>query len=141
MLKALVPVDGSKTSDRAVRHVIELAKGHESMQVHLVNVQEAADAWEVRRLLKPNEIKRLQLDHGAEALRTASALLDRAGLEYKTHVLIGDPAAKIAQFAKRNGIDKIVMGTHGRGSMTGLLMGSVASKVLHLASVPVTLVK
>ena len=141
MLKVLVPVDGSKTAERAVKHVIELAKGHESMQVHLVNVQQEADAWEVRRLLKPDEIKRLQLDHGAEALRTASALLDRAGLGYKTHVLIGDPAEKIVQFAKRNGIGKIIIGTHGRGSMVGLLMGSVASKVLHLATVPVTLVK
>lgn len=141
MLKALIPVDGSKTSERAVRHVIALGKGREPMEVHLLNVQEEADAWEVRRFLKPGEIKRTQLEHGAAALANAKKLLDRAGLDYEAHVLIGDPAEKVAQFAKRNRFDKIIIGTHGRGSMTGLLMGSVASKVPHLATVPVTLVK
>ena len=141
MLKVLVPVDGSKTSERAVKHVIELSKEHKAMEVHLLNTQEQADAWEVRRFLKPAEIRRTQLEHGAEALRTARALLDRARVRYESHVLIGDPADKIVQFAKRGRFGKIVMGTHGRGSMAGLLMGSVASKVLHLANVPVTLVK
>ena len=56
-------------------------------------------------------------------------------------MLLGDPAEKIAQFAKRGGFDKIVMGTHGRGGITAMLMGSVATKVLHHATVPVTLVK
>jgi nucleotide-binding universal stress UspA family protein len=141
MLKALIPVDGSKTAERAVRHVIELGKGREPMEIHLLNVQEEADAWEVRRFLKPGEIKRTQLEHGEAALASAKKLLERAGVEFEAHVLIGDPAEKIAQFAKRNRFDKIIIGTHGRGSMTGLLMGSVASKVLHLAAVPVTLVK
>ena len=93
------------------------------------------------QVLKPGEIKRTQLEHGAAALANAKKLLDRAGLDYEAHVLIGDPAEKVAQFAKRNRFDKIIIGTHGRGSMTGLLMGSVASKVPHLATVPVTLVK
>ena len=141
MLKVLVPVDGSKTSERAVKHVIELAEGHEAMEVHLLNVQEEADAWEVRRFLKPAEIKRTQLAHGAAALSGAKRLLDRAGVPYEERVVIGDPAEKITELAKRGGFDKIVIGTHGRGSMIGLLMGSVASKVLHLATVPVTLVK
>jgi nucleotide-binding universal stress UspA family protein len=140
-LKALVPVDGSKTSERAVRHVIALVKGREPMEVHLVNVQEAADAPELRRFMKGDEIKRGQLEHGEATLQTAKRLLDRAGVPYRTHVLIGDPAEKIAQFAKRGGFDKIIMGTHGRGGLTAMLMGSVATKVLHHSTVPVTLVK
>jgi nucleotide-binding universal stress UspA family protein len=141
MLKALIPVDGSKTSERAVRHVIDLSKGREPMEVHLVNVQEEADAWEVRRFLKASEVKQTQLEHGAAALANAKRLLDRAGIEYETHVLIGDPAEQIAKLAKRLRCDKIIIGTHGRGSLTGMLMGSVASKVLHHATIPVTLVK
>jgi nucleotide-binding universal stress UspA family protein len=62
-------------------------------------------------------------------------------VKYQEHVLIGDPAEQIARFAKRRGIDKIVMGTHGRSGLSALLMGSVATKVLHHATVPVTLVK
>jgi nucleotide-binding universal stress UspA family protein len=141
MLKALIPVDGSKTSERAVRHVVELVRGRDPMEVHLINVQDPADAPELRRFLKPDEIKRVQREHGAAAIASAARLLERAGVKYKTHVLIGDPADTIAKFAKRGGFDKIIMGTHGRGAVAGLLMGSVATKVLHLAAVPVTLVK
>ena len=47
----------------------------------------------------------------------------------------------LAALAKRRKVDKIIMGTHGRGTLAGMLMGSVASKVLHRAAVPVTLVK
>jgi nucleotide-binding universal stress UspA family protein len=141
MLKALVPVDGSSASERAVRHVIALVQASEPMEIHLINVQETADAPELRRFAKPGEIKRWQLEHGAAALNSAKRLLDRAGLEYKTHVFIGDPAEKIATFARRGRFDKIIMGTHGRTGMTAMLMGSVASKVLHLSTVPVTLVK
>jgi nucleotide-binding universal stress UspA family protein len=141
VLKALVPVDGSSTSERAVRHVIELVKAHGPMEVHLVNVQEQADAPEIRRFMKPAELKRMQLEHGAAALQAAKRHLDRAGVKYKEHVLIGDPAETIARFAKRGSFDKIIMGTHGRTGMSRLLMGSVATKVLHLSTVPVTLVK
>lgn len=141
MAKVLVPVDGSKTSARAVRHVVELAKTGAPLEVHLVNVQEAADAPELRRFKKVDEIKRAQLEHGAAVLETAKRLLDRARVPCKTHVLLGDPAARIITFARRGGFDRIIMGTHGRGALAALLMGSVATKVLHHARVPVTLDK
>jgi nucleotide-binding universal stress UspA family protein len=141
MLKALVPIDGSSASERVVRHVIALLKGREPMEVHLINVQAKADALEVKRFLKPPEIKRMQLAHGAAALQRAKRLLDRAGVKYQEHVLIGDPAEKIATFARRGRFHKIIMGTHGRTGMTALLMGSVATKVLHHSTIPVTLVK
>jgi nucleotide-binding universal stress UspA family protein len=141
MLKALVPVDGSSASDRAVRHVIALVKGREPMEVHLLNVQEKADAIELRRFMKAAEIRHSQLAHGAAALTSSKRLLDRAGIPYKTHVLLGNPAEQIARFARRGGFDTIIMGTHGLSGLTAMLMGSVATKVLHHASVPVTLVK
>ena len=141
MLKALVPVDGSSTSERAVRHVIALAKGGDPIEVHLINVQEKADAPELGRFLKPDEIKRNQLARGEAILAPRKKLLERAGLPCKTHVLIGDPAEKIAAFARRGGFDQIIMSTHGRTGLAALLMGSVATKVLHHATVPVTLVK
>lgn len=140
MLKVLVPVDGSSASERAVRHVIALAKSG-PLEVHLISVQDVADAPQLKRFMKDEQIKRAQREHGSEMLKPAKRVLDRAGIAYEEHVLLGDPAEKIAQFAKRRGFDKIVMGTHGRAGLTGLLMGSVATKVLHHATVPVTLVK
>ena len=111
------------------------------MELHLLNVQEPADAPQLMRFRKTPEIEKAQLDHGASVLSSAKRQLDRAGVKYHTHVAIGDPAEKIAEFAKKGRFDKIVMGTHGRGGIAGLLMGSVATKVLHLTSIPVTLVK
>ena len=141
MLKALVPVDGSRTSERAVRHVIALSKAGEPLEVHLVNVQQTADAIELKRFMKSEEIKRAQQKHGEAALASARRLLDRAGLGYEAHVLFGDPAEKICAFAVRGRFDKIIMGTHGRGKVASMLMGSVATKVLHQSKVPLTLVK
>jgi nucleotide-binding universal stress UspA family protein len=141
VLKALVPVDGSGASERTVRHVISLVKAREPIEVHLVNVQEKADELMLGRFLKHAEIKRNQLQHGAAALQGAKRLLERAGIKYHEHVMIGDPAEKIATFAKRGRFDKIIMGTHGHTGMTAMLMGSVATKVLHRSTVPVTLVK
>jgi nucleotide-binding universal stress UspA family protein len=47
----------------------------------------------------------------------------------------------IAQVAREEDIQHIVMGTRGLGSIQGLLLGSVATKVIHLADVPITLIK
>ncbi|MES2564829.1 MAG: universal stress protein [Pseudomonadota bacterium] len=140
-MKALIAIDGSKTSERAVRHVIELSKGREAIEVHLINVQDTADAPQLKRFLKGGDITRMQREHGVSTLATAARLLDRAGIEHKTHVLIGNPAQSIARFAKRGRFSQIIMGAHGRGMVAGLLMGSVATKVLHFADIPVTLVK
>lgn len=141
MLKALVPVDGSDNALRAVRHVIALVKDREPMEIFLLNVQETADAIEVRRFYTAQEIEAMQVMHGGDALQGARQLLDEAGVAYHAQVLVGDVARSIARYATEQGCDKIIMGTHGRGGLASLLMGSVATKVIHLADVPVTLVK
>ena len=141
MLKALVPVDGSDNSLRAVRHLISLVKGREPMEVYLLNVQEPIDAWEVRRCFKEEEIEALQVSAGGDALQAAKALLDEAQVPYTAQVLIGDVAQSIARYAKDIGCDKIIIGSRGTTSLANLLLGSVATKVIHLTDVPVTLVK
>lgn len=141
MLRVLVPVDGSANSDRAVRHLVKLVRGQKAMEIHLLNVQEPIDSLEMRRFRLPREIRRMQLRRGADQLRSARARLDKAGIRHETHVLIGDVARTIARFARRRRCNKIIMGTRGMTSLANLLLGSVATKVIHLARVPVTLVK
>lgn len=141
MLNALVPVDGSRNSMRAVRHLINLVGEREIVEIHLLNVQEPADAWEVRRFFTAGEIRRQQLARGRRQIKGAEALLARAGIRYKSHVLIGDVPTTIARFAKRRRCGRIIMGTRGMGTVGNLLLGSVATKVIHLSQVPVTLVK
>ncbi len=141
MRKALVPVDGSPNSDRAVRHVIALAGICPSIEVTLLNVQAEIDEWEVRRFLKKEEIEAMQESKGGDALESARALLDAAGIRYTPMVLIGPAAETITRTALEQNCDGIVMGTRGLGAVESIVLGSVTNKVIHLADVPVTLVK
>jgi nucleotide-binding universal stress UspA family protein len=141
MLKALIPVDGSANSDRAVKHVIAMAEGREPVEIHLLNVQEPADNWELKRFMPQSEIEAMQESRGGDCLASARELLDKAGIRYTPHVLIGPVAETIARLALEQGCNMIVMGTRGSTSLGSLLLGSVTTKVIHLAAVPVTLVK
>jgi nucleotide-binding universal stress UspA family protein len=140
-VKLLVPIDGSEASNRAVRYVVDWRKAYEPLELHLLNVQPEPIAWELQRFLKPEEIESERREHGEAALSKAKALLESAGMPYHAHVLLGEPGEQIAGLTTRERFDAIVMGTRGMGSVAGLLMGSIARKVLQLATVPVTLVK
>jgi nucleotide-binding universal stress UspA family protein len=141
MKKILLPVDGSPNSDRAVRHAIALAQAVASLEIYLLNVQEPIDAWEVRRFLPAAEIEAMQESAGGDALKSARALLDAAAVAYHPEVRIGPVPETIATAAAEHGCDAIVMGTRGHGGVDNLVLGSVATKVVHLSGVPVTLVK
>ncbi len=141
MLKALLPVDGSENSLRAVKHLITLVQGREPMDVHILNVQEPIDAWEVRRCFKPEEIEAMQVSAGGDALQAARMLLEEAAVPFTAQVLIGDVAESIARYAHEIGADKIIMGTRGMTPLANLMLGSIATKVIHRTDIPVTLVR
>lgn len=141
MRKALVPVDGSSNSDRAVRHVVALAEINPALEVVLLNVQTPVDDWEVRSFLKKEEIEAMEESRGGDALQSARALLDAAKVRYTPQVLIGPVAETIARTALEQNCDGIVMGTRGLGAAAGAVLGSVTAQVVHLADVPVTLIK
>ena len=76
-----------------------------------------------------------------KALATSMKKLDAAGVAYVHHIAVGEAAEVIVQFAEEKHCDEILMGTRGLGGAVSLLLGSVATKVIHLAKVPVLLVK
>jgi len=76
-----------------------------------------------------------------EALTPARALAERLGALFDCYFRVGDPAEVIASFSRRTRCAEIIMGTRGLGRVRGLLLGSVTMKVIHLAAVPVILVK
>jgi nucleotide-binding universal stress UspA family protein len=83
----------------------------------------------------------LQAELAASARQTLDRIVtneDRTQLKAVTAVRTGhSPAFEIAAYAKAEGIDIILMGTHGRGMMGHLLMGNVAEKVVRIAPCPV----
>ncbi|CAG0977899.1 hypothetical protein BURK2_01670 [Burkholderiales bacterium] len=141
MRKALVPVDGSANSDRAVQHLLTLAQTNPALEVLLLNVQPEVDDWQVRRFLKKEEVEAMEEAKGGDALQSARAILDAAQIKYQPLVLIGPVAETIAQTASAEQCDGIVMGTHGLGAAASMLLGSVSSDVIQQTTVPVTLVK
>jgi nucleotide-binding universal stress UspA family protein len=139
--KILLPVDGSEGSSRAARHVAGIAAMAPGLHVDLVNIQPPGDDWMTRRSLKPEELEALEKQWGEEAIAPARDILVQAGVTCTEHIVRGEVPQSIARLAKELGCDQIVMGSHGRTALGGLFLGSVAAKVLHLADVPVTLVK
>jgi nucleotide-binding universal stress UspA family protein len=140
-MKILLPVDGSGQSDRAAQQVIALLKNCGKHEVHVINVQPPIDAPEVRSHMTAGEIEAMQETRGGDALASARTLFEQAGIACTPAVLLGPVAESIVKYAADNGCHKIVMGTRGLGAIGNVLMGSVATQVLHLTTLPVTLVK
>ena len=141
-MKILLAVDGSENSVRATKSLIEqLSLFKDAPQVDVVTVHLPLPNIGTARMIT-REIRDEYYKEGCdEALAPTTTLLDAANVPYKTHRLIGQVAETIVQAAKDLGSNLIYMGTHGRTGMTSVVMGSVATKVLHLAPVPVQLVR
>ncbi|WP_332673457.1 universal stress protein [Aromatoleum sp.] len=141
MLKILVPVDGSETANRAVAHVIKLYRNDAQVDIHLLNVQIPIDSGHARLFVSADELEDYHREEGIAALAGARRMLDEAGVPYTHHIAVGHVADTIIRYAKERGIDKIVLGSHGRTALLQVLLGSVAQEVLKRSDMPVTLVK
>jgi nucleotide-binding universal stress UspA family protein len=143
MLKLLVPVDGSEHSVRTANYLIKsLSWLKEGAEIHLLNVQRPIPyGSRVSSMVGQEKINQYHHDEGMAALKPAMQSLDAAGVKYHYHIGVGDEAETIVKYAQERACDQIVMGTRGMGSVSNLLLGSVATKVIHLAGVPVLLVK
>jgi nucleotide-binding universal stress UspA family protein len=143
MRRVLVPIDGSECSLRAIGYLADnLADGSipADVEVHLVNVQ-APLSGNVVQFINHDDIARYHRDESAKALEGARARLNAAGVKHAAHAHVGRSADVIARLADSLRCDHIVMGTHGRGALGELLIGSTTLKVLHSARCPVVLVK
>lgn len=143
MLKFLVPVDGSEPSCRAVDHLIrKLGWFQDGVEIHLLNVQpQIPYGGRVSSVIGHDKLAQYHQEEGMAALKTAMQKLDAAKIRYHYHIGVGDEAQVICKYAKEKGCDQIFMGTRGLGKVSNLLLGSVATKVIHLSPVPVLLVK
>ena len=140
MRNVLVPVDGSDSAFRAAMHVIGFIKQYRGVEVHVVNVQPKPLEWQTRGM-EPDKIEDHHSVQAHIALTPVLHALDEAGIAYQTHIKSGDTAETLLALADELGCDHITMGSRGLGAISGLMLGSVTRKVLHLARIPVTCVK
>ena len=126
----LVPVDGSRPSFNAVREAggLALAFPDSIVQLTLVHVIESAYADQMENVEEGNNI-----------LGETKEKLVEMGLspeKIETELRFGDPAEEIVQAAEEKGHNIIIMGRTGKGGLKELILGSVSSRVLHLAVRP-----
>jgi len=140
-VKVLVPVDGSAAAQQAVRLLAGYRGARPGLAPLLVNVQSLPlSLWP---LPKPDSaaIEAALSEAGREILARAQTELAAAGCAAQAEVRIGVAAQALLDEAAARRADLIVMGTRGLGGLAALTLGSVATRVLHGAKVPVMLVK
>ena len=133
--KLLVPMDGSESALKALKWA---AKNVPAAVVLMLNVQPAMPS---SRFVSKGMIAEHQRRNADEALAPARALIQRSRLDARIFTAIGEPSAAIVAFSNRHRCTGIVMGSRGLGRIAGLMLGSVAAKVIYLAKCPVTIVK
>ena len=140
--KIFIPFDGSACSLRALQHAVTMAQRMSGCSLHIVYAHDEPLLYgEIAVYVSRDEIERLQRQHSDAVLKGADPILITAGVPYEKEILIGPIAQVLAERARILGCDSIVMGTHGMTALGNMLMGSIATKIVHLSAVPVTLVK
>ena len=139
----LVPIDFSAPSDAALEYARTVATRF-GASLHLLHVAEDPyRAFYSAEVYVP-EVEGLREEILSDSLTRLKALLrtpDLTELHAAAEAVIGTPASTIVEYAAGRGMDLIVMGTHGRGGMSHLLLGSVAERVVRTASCPVLTVR
>lgn len=136
--RILVAVDHSKMSDHAVlaaRDLAVLSKG----EVWVLHLRER-EMGSKTGVLVPDETT----DEAKTEVQASIDVLTQAGVTAHGQVrdtIFGYAAREIVSDAQEHDVDVIVMGSRGRGDLAGLLLGSTAHKVIHLADRPVLIVR
>ena len=141
-MKILVPVDGSAYTKRMLAYLAAhdewLGGTHEYTVLHSVPAVPARAAAVIDR----DTLKAYYTDEAEKVFKPIRAFFAKKPTLRVTYAAKpGVAADNIAQMAEKGDFDLIVMGSHGQGSLTNLVMGSVATKVLAHCKVPVLLVR
>ncbi len=138
--KILAPMDGSELSECGLSHVRAIAGGCNVPEVILFMVYEPLPRSQLAAYTPSDFFEKAEkeaLEYGRQYLGQKAEDLKAKGINASIAVDVGLPAEKILDYAKKHGVDLIIMSTHGRSGVARWAMGSVADKVLRHSPVPV----
>jgi nucleotide-binding universal stress UspA family protein len=140
--KILVAIDGSNCALRALAFAVRQARYQPAAALHVLTVEPPADTFTASEIyVSADHIRKVAAERAAAILAAAAERLKQEDVPYELEQLRGEAAATVARRAAELDCESIVMGTHGRGQLGVIVMGSVAQRVVHDATLPVTLVK
>jgi nucleotide-binding universal stress UspA family protein len=144
-MKILVAVDGSEFTTKAVNYIASHLQWFQGEpELHLLHVKPPIPglaAERARAILGDESVSGYYKEECEAALAPAEKVLREHKIAYQSHYKIGDTAHEIHAYASKNGIDMIVMGSHGHGALANMVLGSVTNKVLAITTVPVLIVR
>ena len=136
--RILVPTDGADEMTRVIDHAADLARAH-GAELHFVYVVNTASFATLPMETSWESVTSILEEEGEAAL---SAAEDRAVAgDVVTAVREGPPSREVVEYAGEEECDLVVMGTHGRGGLNRLILGSVAERVVRSSEVPVLTVR
>ena len=140
-MKIVLAADGSDCTKKALAFLVS----HEALagaddEVFVLNVQTPLPP-SVALMVSSEAANGSHRDEANKVLDPIRVFLDRHPIRYRCEWVVGSPAAEIVEASRREKARMIVMGTHGRGLLGRVLMGSVAQRVVADCDVPVLLVK
>jgi nucleotide-binding universal stress UspA family protein len=130
MQNVLVPVSALGDARWAAAQAIARYR-KEPVHIHLLNVQRPLPRH-VSRFFGGGDLHDFHRDAGMRVLEATIRLLDEAGVPHHVHVLVGNPAESIVQFAEQNKCEEVVLETQPEGLLAVFGLGSIGSQVRHL---------
>jgi nucleotide-binding universal stress UspA family protein len=142
-MKILLAVDGSRNSLHALDCILQHADWYrEKPAIELLTVRvPVPKLHNLSKVVSKAQIQSYYREEGEARLTVARKALDRAGIAYEARILVGPVAETIVKHAEETLCDLICIGTRGMTELSQALVGSVATKVMHITSLPVLLVR
>ena len=130
--KVLLAIDGSVAADRAAAYIARNAGALGIREVDILTVQSVPSYHTHAEPGSPIPLD--VIEFGKEVAAKASRLLDKGNVRHRLATQLGEPASTIVHTATEDGLGEIVMGSRGLSQLAGVVMGSVAYKVIHLST-------
>jgi nucleotide-binding universal stress UspA family protein len=142
-MKILLAVDGSDGSTNAARKLAEFVPQlKETPSVEVLTMHLPVPNVPRMNIVVPKAaLDRYYAEECAAMAASAQQVLEKAGVKYTLKMRVGAIAEGIVAEASDSGCDMVYLGTHGRTAIANLMMGSIATRVVHLSKVPVVVVR
>jgi len=144
----MVPLDGSKLAECVFPHLEIILRGcQETPDVVLVSAVEPISVpvgREVSNFSSIEQVQKFEVHHKNDArkyIEEKIGYLKGRGIVVHGEVIDGKAGTALTEYVKKNGVDLVVIATHGRSGIKQLVLGSVAEHILHSVTVPVLMIK